>query len=203
MERAARLAVLTSMRQGLFHVLRIVVGAVVLPAIGGGGRAAAQEMTQEQALRLAFPQGARVERRTAYLDESHLERARALAGREAEVESTVVSYYVGFDGDRPLAAAYFDAHRVRTLPEVLIIVVDPEGRLRRVQLVRFAEPPEYAPPVRWLGQFLDRVLNDDLSERRGIAGITGATLTTRAVTRAARRVLAVHAVIDPFETASP
>ena len=191
------------MRRDLLHVLWLVVGAMHAPAVWGGGRVAAQEMTQEQVLRLAFPPGARVERRTAYLDESHLERARALAGREAEIESTVLSYYVGYDGDRPLGTAYFDAHRVRTLPEVLMIVVDPAGRLERVELVRFAEPPEYAPPARWLGQFLGRVLNDDLSERRDIAGITGATLTTRAVTRAARRVLALHRVIDPLGTPRP
>jgi hypothetical protein len=190
------------MRHGLLVSSRFAVWATVALAVGGG-RVASQEMTQEQALRLAFPQAARVERRTAYLDESHLDQARALAGRDAEIASTVVSYYVGFDGDRVLGAAYFDAHRVRTLPEVLMIVVDPAGRLRRVDLIRFAEPPEYGPPVRWLAQFLGRVLDDDLSERRGIAGITGATLTTRAVTRAARRVLALHEVIDPFEASSP
>lgn len=191
------------MPHGLLLVLRLPLGVAVAVMVAGGGRAAAQEMTQEQALRLAFPEGAQVQRRTAYLDESHLGRARSLAGREADIESTVVSYYVGFDGDRPLGAAYFDAHRVRTLPEVLMIVVGPGGDLQRVELVRFAEPPEYSPPARWLTQFLGRVLDDDLSERRGIAGITGATLTTLAVTRAARRVLALHRVIDPFEVASP
>jgi hypothetical protein len=191
------------MRHGFLLLLRLAVGVAVALTGAGGGRAAALELTQEQALRLAFPGGARIERRTAYLDEPHLERARSLAGREAEIESTVVSYDVGFDGPRPLGAAYFDAHRVRTLPEVLMIVVDPGGELRRVELVRFAEPPEYSPPARWLAQFLGRVLDDELSERRGIAGITGATLTTRAVTRAARRVLALHRVIDPFGDSAP
>jgi len=190
------------MRHGFLVTLGLAVCATFAPAVGGG-RVDAQEMTQEQALRLAFPPPARVERRTAYLDESHLARARALAGRDAEIESTVVSYYVGFEGDRPLGAAYFDAHRVRTLPEVLMIVVDTAGRLQRVELMRFAEPPEYSPPARWLGQLIGRVLDDDLSERRGIAGITGATLTTRAVARAARRVLALHQVIDPFEVGPP
>jgi hypothetical protein len=186
-------------RHGLLFALRLAACAAGVGALAGGGRAAAQELTQEEALRLAFPQGARVERRTAYLERSQLAQARELAGREAEIESTVVSYYVGYEGNRPLAVAYFDAHRVRTLPEVLMVVVDPQGRLQRVELLRWAEPPEYAPPGRWLAQFLGRVLDDDLSERRGIAGITGATLTTRAVTRAARRVLALHAVIDPFD----
>lgn len=191
------------MRNGLLRALGLGIGVMLAVPVAGGGRAAAQEMTQEEALRLAFPRGARVERRTAYLDDEDLRRARALAGRDTDVESTVVSYYVGFEGDRAIGAAYFDAHRVRTLPEVLMIVVDRQGRVERVELIRFAEPPEYSPPARWLGQFLARVLDDDLSERRGIAGITGATLTTRAVTRATRRVLALHQVIDPFSAASP
>jgi hypothetical protein len=191
------------MRHGRRPALRIAAGACLALAVAGGGRVDAQELTQEQALRLAFPPPARVERRTAYLDDSHLGRARTLAGREAEIESTVVSYYVGFQGDQPIGAAYFDSHRVRTLPEVLMIVVDPAGRLRKVELMRFAEPPEYSPPARWLSQLVGRVLDDDLSERRGIAGITGATLTTRAVARAARRVLALHRVIDPFDAGPP
>jgi hypothetical protein len=191
------------MRHGRRPALRIAAGACLALAVEGGGRVDAQELTQEQALRLAFPPPARVERRTAYLDDSHLGRARTLAGREAEIESTVVSYYVGFQGDQPIGAAYFDSHRVRTLPEVLMIVVDPAGRLRKVELMRFAEPPEYSPPARWLSQLVGRVLDDDLSERRGIAGITGATLTTRAVARAARRVLALHQVIDPFDAGPP
>jgi hypothetical protein len=159
---------------------------------------AAQDLTQDEALRRAFPEGTSIERRTAYLDDAQIARARALAGRDVEIEAGIVSYYVGMHGGRPAGAAYFDAQRVRTLPQVVMIVVDREGHLERLEVVRWAEPPEYRPPARWLAQFLGRVLDDDLSERRGIAGITGATLTTRASTQASRRVLALHQVIDPF-----
>jgi hypothetical protein len=163
--------------------------------------AAAQDLTQEEALRRAFPEGTSVERRTAYLDDAQIERARMLAGRDVELASTVVTYYVGTRGGRSVGVAYFDAQRVRTLPQVLMIVVDPDGHLARIEVVRWAEPPEYRPPARWLSLFLGRILDDDLSERRGIVGITGATLTTRATTRASRRVLALHQVIAPFGAA--
>lgn len=151
---------------------------------------------------MAFPDADRVERRTAFLEEAQLARAAALAGRDVEVESGLITYYVAIDGGAPVGAAYFDVHRVRTLPEVLMVVVDPEDRIRRVEVVRWAEPPEFRPPLGWLTQFLGRLLDDDLSARRGIAGITGATLTTRAVTGAARRILALHRVIAPFESGS-
>lgn len=162
------------------------------------GRVSAQTLTQEEALRLAFPGADAVERRTAYLDEAQLARARALAGSEAQVESGVVVHYVATRAGAPLGAAYFDAHRVRTLPEVLMIVVGTDHRVRRIEVVRFSEPPEYLPPGGWLGQFSGRALDGELSHKRGIANITGATLTARSVTAAARRVLALHQVIAPF-----
>jgi hypothetical protein len=171
-------------------------------ALGRGIDAAAQTLTQEEALRVAFPNAQRVERRTAYLDDAQIQRAAALAGREVEVESGVVTYYVAIERGAPVGVAYFDAHRVRTLPEVLMVVVDAEDRIRRLDVLRFAEPPEYRAPLGWLARFLGRELDDDLSARRGIAAITGATLTTRAITGAARRVLALHEVIAPLRVGS-
>lgn len=192
MERTVELAVLTTMlRVGRALFAAVAVAVAARPT-------SAQYLAQDEALRRAFPEGTSVERRTAYLDNAQIERARALAGRDVEVESGVVSYYVGSQGGSPVAAAYFDAQRVRTLPQVLMIVINTRGQIESIQIVRWAEPPEYRPPTRWIAQFLGRILDDDLSERRGIAGITGATLTTRATTAASRRVLALHQVIAPF-----
>jgi hypothetical protein len=171
--------------------------------VGRPPPAAAQALTQEAALRLAFPAADDVQRRTAYLDAAQLARATSAAGGEAEVESGVVVYYLATRGGAPLGVAYFDAHRVRTLPEVLMIVVGTDDRIRRIEVVRFSEPPEYAPPAGWLAQFPDRALDAALSHKRGIANITGATLTARAVTAAARRVLALHGVIAPFAGGGP
>ena len=157
----------------------------------------AQRLTQDQALGLAFP-GAEIERRTVFLEPAQTARVAALAGRGVEVRASVVSYYVATRGGAPVGVAYFDAHRVRTLDEVLMIVVTPDARIARVETVSFREPPEYEAPAGWLRLFDDRELDDDLAQRRGIANITGATLTARAATWAVRRVLALHQVIDPF-----
>ena len=156
-----------------------------------------QAMTQDEALTLAFGT-AEVERRTAYLDEGQLERAREMAGPRVRIDQGILPYYVATDGDSPVGVAYFDAHRVRTLQEVLMIVVDPGDRVVRVETVSFREPQEYEAPEGWLAQFPGRELDDELSLRGAIAPITGATLTANAVTRAVRRVLALHQVIDPF-----
>jgi hypothetical protein len=155
-------------------------------------------VTQEEALRLAFPEPATIERRTAFLDESDLEVVRELAGPDVTVGQRVVTYYVAMEDGSPLGAAYFDAHRVRTLPEVLMIVVTPESRVRRIEMLRFSEPPEYKAPPTWLDQFDGRSLNEELSLKGAIINMTGASLTSRAVTNAARRVLALHRVVRPF-----
>ncbi|MHC4236609.1 MAG: FMN-binding protein [Planctomycetota bacterium] len=84
------------------------------------------------------------------------------------------------------------------VPEVLMIVVSPESRIRRIEILKFSEPPEYRAPESWLAQFEDALLTGSLNLERSIVNITGATLTSQAVTEAARRVLALHRVIRPF-----
>jgi hypothetical protein len=174
-----------------------VLAALALLAPVAPARAQAR-LTQQEALALAFPGADSVARRTAYLSEADLRRVQALAGPGSAPPPAVVSYYTAWHGRQPIGVAYFDVHRVRTEREVLMFVLDAGGMIRRVEVLAFAEPPEYAPPKGWLGQFagLDSAAAPNVARR--IAGITGASLTTRAAERAARRVLALHAVIRPF-----
>ncbi len=146
----------------------------------------------ERALATAFP-GCQIERRTAYLDPLELAQAREAAG--VEVPSALVVPYVATCGGVPGGTAYFDAHRVRTLPETVMVVVDVEGRVERVEVLSFDEPPAYLPGPPWYRQFVGRALDPDLALKRDIDGITGATLTARATTEAVRRVLALHHVL--------
>jgi FMN-binding domain len=150
-------------------------------------------LTVDEALALAFPH-CKVERGTEYLTEEQRKRAAELSGNE--IPSAIAHPYVARDeAGRVVGTAYFDTHRVRTLDEVLMVVVDPQGRVGRVELLAFGEPPEYVPHGAWYGQFLGRPLDDELNLKRGIRGVTGATLTARATTSAVRRVLAVHAAL--------
>ncbi|NIN72300.1 MAG: FMN-binding protein [Gemmatimonadetes bacterium] len=159
-------------------------------------------LTQDEALRLAFPEPALIERETAFLADEDLERARQLAGGDVKIDGRVISYYVGRMGGELLGVAYFDAHRVRTLPEVLMFVVTPDSRIARIEVLRFSEPPEYRPPEKWLDQFAGLGLTQRLSLRGSIVNITGATLTAGAVTAASRRILALHSVINPLAVSS-
>ena len=148
--------------------------------------------SRESALRLAFPGADLVEPRDLFLSEEHARRISELAG--VKQESRLVTVYVGKKGEELLGYAYFDTHTIRTLPETILVIVEPRGDLRAVHLLSFHEPPEYQPPPKWLGQFQDRTLDDSLALKRGIDGIAGSTLTARAITAAVRRILAVHQV---------
>jgi Na+-translocating ferredoxin:NAD+ oxidoreductase RnfG subunit len=78
-------------------------------------------------------------------------------------------------------------------------VVTPDGRIQRIEILKFSEPPEYRAPDGWLSLFRGRGLEEGVSLKGAIVNMTGATLTSRAVTRAARRALALHRVIRPLE----
>ena len=181
---------------------RIAASVGALIALGAGAPVANAQvlLTQEEALALAFPAPATVERRTAYLDEEEVATVAERAKPAKVKDRAVVTYYVGVRDGEPLGAAYFDAHRVRTLQEVLMVMVDPTGRVSRIEILGFAEPPDYMAPGGWLDLFSGRGLEPGTSTRGDIPILTGATLTSHAVSDAVRLSLALHSVIQPFET---
>jgi hypothetical protein len=169
----------------------IVVASMLAPA----SAEARVYLSQEQALRLAFGEGATIEREVFFLTGEQLSRARELAGKGVDFPSALLTRYRGSREGRLLGWAYFDTHPVRTLAETILVVVGEAGAIERVEVVAFLEPEDYLPKPRWLEQFTGRKLDRQLDLYRGIHGITGATLSARAVTDATRRVLALHEVL--------
>jgi hypothetical protein len=149
--------------------------------------------TQQEALARLFPAPVEVSRHTAYLSEEQAARVAELAGRP--LEHRVVPYYVGRREGEVVGYAFTDVHLVRTLQESVLFAVDAGGRIRSVEILSFDEPPEYLPGPRWLEQLEGRELDADLSLKRGIRTLSGATLSSRSITAAARRVLALFEVI--------
>jgi hypothetical protein len=92
------------------------------------------------------------------------------------------------------AYAAIEAITVRTKPETLLIVLTPDGHLRRVYTLAFHEPPEYQPPERWFEQLYQRNV-EDLEFNKGVDGISGATLSTRASLTSIRKVMAIYQIM--------
>ena len=164
------------------HLLVAIV--VVAASLSASARVL---MTQQQALASAFP-NAKPARQTFFLTKQQLDAARKESG--VDFDEQLVIRYAG-----PTGFAYFDTHRVRTLPETVMIVVTPDGRIDRVEILSFDEPTDYFPKRRWLDQLLHRKLDDDLSLKRAIRPISGASLSGQAIVNATRKVLALHHVI--------
>lgn len=151
-------------------------------------------LTQAEALSLAFPPGVAVLRKTAFLTEAQRREARRLSGVD-RLPDALVAFYVGTRDGREVATAYFDTHVVRTLAETVMILVDATGSIARIEVLSFGEPEEYLPRPHWYGQFSGRKLDDELSLKHGVRAVSGATLTARATTEAARRILAIDQVL--------
>lgn len=171
---------------------RLALAAVVLGAAAPAG--ARVLLSQKDALALAFPDG-KFERRTAYLTDAQAAAAEKAAGDMPL--SKVWTYYAGASTATAGTTAYFESHKVRTMNEAFMVVVNPDATVRFVEILAFAEPGEYLAPERWLKQFQGRSLDDELYLRRGLRGIAGASITSDAVTRGVRRVLAVNGVLHP------
>ncbi len=154
-------------------------------------------MTQQQALASAFPAGTKITRQALFLTPEQRNAARKESG--IDFDDRMIVRYVGLAGgtagDRVIGYAYFDTHRVRTLPETIMIVLTPDAKVQKIEILSFDEPPEYQPKPRWIDQFRGRKLDDDLSLKRAIRPITGASLSGRAIVNASRKILALHHAI--------
>ena len=150
-------------------------------------------ITREEALAAVFP-GAQVEAERVFLTADQTHRAAVLAGGAAP--PALVARYVARRGREVVGRAYVDTHVVRTKRESLLISLDSSGRVQRIDVTAFLEPPEYRAPERWLQQYDQQPLGDDLTLQRAIRPIAGASLTAIAANAAVRRVLAIDQVLE-------
>jgi len=148
---------------------------------------------KDEAIKAAFPEADVVENKTFFLTEDQQKQVETLA--RTRLDSKLVTLYIGKQGQKLLGYAMIDAHTVRTLPEAVMVVISPDGRVTSMLILAFYEPLDYLPPERWLKQFDQARLTPDLRVGGRIAGITGATLTARAMTESVRKMLAFYQVL--------
>jgi len=176
--------------------VRIVTHLILLVALNIASPAcllAKVFYAKEEALRAAFPEAEVIDKHTFFLTDEQKKQVEALA--RGRLESKLVTVYSGKRGQTLLGYAMIDVHTVRTLPEAVMVVLSPEGRVTSTLILAFYEPLDYLPKERWLKQFDGKTLAPDLRVGGGIAGITGATLTARGVTDAVRKALALYNVL--------
>ncbi|MFI5183297.1 MAG: FMN-binding protein [Vicinamibacteria bacterium] len=149
-------------------------------------------LTESAALARAFP-GVVPERRTLYLTEAQVAAIEKAA--RSKMPSAVVTTFLARSTDGDAVHAVLDTQIVRTMPETVMTVVEPDGRLRMALVLQFGEPPDYLPQEGWLKTLGGKSLDDELSPGRGVRRVTGATLTVQALTDAVRRSMALDALV--------
>ena len=149
-------------------------------------------LSVDEALKLAFPNCV-IKRMTVFLTKDQMARVQELSGQQ--VQSALVNPYVATREGKTVGVVYFDTHRVRTQQQVVLVAIDPDDRILRVETLAFNEPREYLPRLEWFQLFRGHRLDDNLRIKRNIRNVTGATITARVVTETVRRTLALHLVL--------
>jgi hypothetical protein len=148
--------------------------------------------SKNEALELAFGKDNQIEQLSLFPDEQQAAKIEELA--KTKLESGLFTFYVGKNQDKITGYAAIETVTVRTKPETLMIVLTPDGELRSVTTLAFHEPPEYQPPERWFEQLYKRPLAE-MDFNKGIDGISGATLSTRAAVSSVRKVIAIYQIL--------
>jgi electron transport complex protein RnfG len=153
----------------------------------------AKTITREEALKAAFP-GAEIRSQVIFLTDPERQEVQKTSG--SIVSSVLVASYRALQNGKEIGRAYLDTHTVRTKKQSLLVILHPDGTLKRVEVVAFLEPPEYLPSERWYQQFEGKALSENLKLDREIHAVTGATLTAKATMEAVRRVMAIDALVQ-------
>jgi hypothetical protein len=154
----------------------------VVAAWGGAARAAPPD-----ALRAAFPDAERFDATDVLLSDEMAKRLDDLA--RSRIPERMVTFYAARRGDAVLGYAVLQSHVVRTKRETLLLAFEPDGRIRKIVVLSFLEPPEYKPSERWLGQFDGKGPADRLAVGDDLAAISGSTLSARGVAEQSRWLL--------------
>jgi hypothetical protein len=141
----------------------------------------------EERLKAIFPAADRFTARDLLLSDEQASRLAALA--RAKVSERMVTFYAATRSEAVLGYAVFHTHRVRTKNETLAVSFEPDGRLKRVEVVAFLEPAEYQPTDRWLKQLDGKSTADRLTVGDDLAAVSGATLSARGIAEQARWLL--------------
>ena len=149
-------------------------------------------VSREEALASAFPDAA-VPSERIFLTDAQVDQIEELS--RADVDSKLYARYIARRNGEVIGRAYVDTHQVRTKKESLVVSLHADGRVRRIDVTVFLEPPDYIARPSWMAQFYGRPLDRDLAIQRVIRPIAGATITANTVTLAVRRVMALDQVL--------
>jgi len=152
-----------------------------------------QAQKPEKILTEIYP-GAKIEVKNIILSDSQIVKVKELSG--VKLENKLITFYLVRYNSHIKAYAYVDVHIVRTHPEVVLYVLNEKGEIEVIKILSFKEPPEYMADENWLNYLKGKTLGKDLLRlRRDVPNMSGATLTAKAITDNARKVISLWKII--------
>lgn len=161
--------------------------SVLLAALAAAPSPVEPRSREAEALRAIFPEAERLEPRDLLLDDQAATRLGELA--HARVADRMVTFYTARRAGEVVGYAAIHTHVVRTKRETFAVAFEPDGRIRRIVVLAFLEPPEYQPAERWLEQFHGKGEKDRLAVGDDLRPIAGATLSARGIAERSRWLL--------------
>ncbi len=179
--------------------MRLLLAAVLL--VGAGSSWAGVLLSRKEALARAFPDATEVRARDMVLTPEEVAGVERAARQR--LDSALVTLYEGRRGACRLGRAVFDTRPVRSLSGTFVVVLAPGGTVKRVLVAAFHEPEDYLPSARWLTRLVGRGSGAPLRLGDDLDGLSGATLSARAVADAVRRAQALDALVDTLAAPPP
>jgi hypothetical protein len=157
--------------------------------LGGGGDAAGQVFyTPRSVLGALFPSSQRVTYRRVDLSPEVRRRADKRLGYPLPQSS--YTFYIALSGDKVDGYALIDDAPGQYLPITYAVKFSPTGELQRLEIMVYRE--KYGSEVgdaRFRRQFLGKTLADPLVLGGDIVAVSGATISSRALSTGIRRAL--------------
>jgi Na+-translocating ferredoxin:NAD+ oxidoreductase RnfG subunit len=110
---------------------------------------------------------------------------------KARIDSTKIRFYVVKKENQVEGYAVLLIQKIRTKKAVILYLIDKNVKIKNIEILAFHEPSEYKPYNTWKESFVGKGMNDDVRMGYGVPTISGATLSARALTNAARIALAI------------
>jgi len=115
------------------------------------------------------------------------EKSKMEEEHQVKLSSRMGSQFLVSCPDGTTHKVFLDSHTVRTLNQTLLIEVK-EGKLAKVKVLGFYEPPEYKPPRKWLDS-IKKLISFNAMEESKVDGLSGATLTRNATLNSLKKIL--------------
>lgn len=152
---------------------------------------ATQYLSVEQAQKLAFPAATRFVEAHVVFQPSDVTAIERRSGEKVRTRGQQV--WRAFVEERLVGFFIVDYVIGKHLVIDYAVALDPDGRVRRVEIMEYRE--SYGGEINsrsWLEQFVGKTSRDPITVDRDIRNISGATLSSHHVTEGIKRVLAFY-----------